>query len=163
MSDTSWNTWVKAQGVVVAGEQKNPICLSAVTSNNQTVAFTTGDFIGELSDLGEFGAQRSTTEINGYRYDSAAKLAGNSTPNDLQLTLNLTTDDLTLMRSYYDNQTKLGVGIFDIGPDYDLIYGCIGTISQWGATVPNGDVASLTVTIAIINDNVAHTFTTSTP
>jgi hypothetical protein len=158
MSDTSWSAWVKAQGVVVAGQAKYPICMSTVSANDTAVAFATGDFIGELNDINGMGASRETTEINGYRYDSAAKLTGSSTPNDVSLALNLTKADLDLLRGYYDSNQKLAVGIFDTGTTYGLLYGFIGTISEWGMEVPNGESATLNLTMAVINDAVAHTF-----
>lgn len=155
---SSWASWVKAQGVVSAGEAKYPICMNTAAANDTAIAFTTDDFIGELNDINGMGAQRETSEINGYRYDSAAKITGKSTPNDVTLTLNLTKADADLLRGYYDTNQLLGVGIFDKGPDYNLIYGFNGTISQWGMETPLGEAGSLTITMAIVNEKAAHTF-----
>lgn len=155
---SSWSSWVKANGVASFGEGKYPICMSTVEQNDSVVAFVEGDFIGELNNISGMGAQRETSEINGYRYDSAAKITGRSTPNDVSLALNLTKSDVDLLRGYYKNNTLLGVGIFDKGPDYGLIYGFNGTISQWGMETPNGDTATLNLTMAIVNDEAAHTF-----
>lgn len=154
---SSWASWVKAQGVASFGEGKYPICMNTAAANDTAIAFTTDDFIGELNDISGMGAQRETTEINGYRYDSAAKITGRSTPNDVTLTLNLVKGDVDLLRGYYKNNTLLGVGIFDKSP-YALIYGFNGTISQWGMETPNGETATLTITMAIVNDEAAHTF-----
>jgi len=155
----SWASWVKAQGVVVAGDAKYPICMKTASDNSTAVAFTVDDFIGELNDINGMGSQKQVTELNGYRYPSSAKVTGRSTPNDVTLVLNLTSADLTLLRGYYSSDQKLAVGIFDNSANsYGLLYGLIGTISQWGMEVPNGDGAQLTITMAIINDSVAHTF-----
>jgi len=156
---SSWSSWVKAQGVVSAGEGKYPICMNTAAQNDTAIAFTEDDFIGELNDINGMGAQRETSEINGYRYDSAAKITGKSTPNDVSLALNLTKSDVDLLRGYYNNNTLLGVGIFDKDTNHSLIYGFNGTISQWGMEVPNGETATLNITMAVVNDAAAHTFT----
>jgi hypothetical protein len=158
---SSWASWVKAQGVASFGEGKYPICMNTAAQNDTAIAFTTDDFIGELNDISGMGAQRETSEINGYRYDSAAKITGKSTPNDVTLTLNLVKTDVDLLRGYYKSNQLLGVGIFVKGPSYNLIYGFNGTISQWGMETPNGETASLTITMAVVNDEAAHTFSAS--
>lgn len=158
MSDASWSSWVQAQGVVSAGEGKYPICMSTTTGNTTPVAFSDDDFIGELNDINGMGSSKETSEINGYRYPSASKITGKATPNDVSLVLNLTKSDMDLLRGYYDSDQKLAVGIFDNDTNNSLIYGFSGTISEWGAEIPNGEAASLTITMAVLNDNVAHTY-----
>lgn len=160
MSAQSWEDWKKAQGVQIMGEGKQAFCLSPAADTTTPVAFTEGDFMGELNDIGSPGASRETTEINAYRYDSAAKIAGSSTPNDLALKLNMTKSDLDLLRQYYDNQTQLAFGVFIVGTTNELLYGAIGTIASWEFSAAVGDVAQITANFAIINDAVAHTYTT---
>lgn len=156
----SWASWQKANGVIVAGEGKVPVCMAVATDNVTPVAFTVADFMGECNDTGEPGASREVTEINSYRYDSVAKIAGKSTPNDLTIQINTNKSDLDLIRGYYDNNTKIAFGIFDnTSGTPALIYGCIGTVSSWSGTVPLGSTGNISVTIAIINDAVNHTYT----
>lgn len=161
MSDTSWASWTKANGVVVAGEGKYPICMTTAASNDAVAAFGVGDFIGELNDINGMGSSREIREINGYRYDSASKTPGSATPNEVNLVLNLVKGDLTLLRGYYNSNQKLSVGIFD--KDYTLLYGFNGQISSWGMETPLGDTASLNLTMTVLNDSVAHTFTPPNP
>ena len=156
---SSWSAWVKNAGVVHAGEGKYPICMNTASSNDAVIAFTEDDFIGELNDINGMGAQRETYEVNGYRYDSAAKVTGKSTPNDVSLALNLTKSDLDLLRGYYNNNTLLGVGIFDDDTNHSLIYGFNGSIASWGMEIPNGETSTLNITMAIVNNAAAHTFT----
>lgn len=158
----SWDNWKKAQGVQVMGEAKQAFCLAPATDTVTPVAFTNDDFMGELNDIGSPGASRDTTEINAYRYDSKAKIAGASTPNDLALKLNMNKADLDLLRGYYDNQTQVAFGMFieqsGSPTTYPLVYGAIGTIASWEFNAAVGDVAQITANFAVINDAVAHTY-----
>ncbi len=163
-----WDGWTKAAGVITAGEDKVKFCAKESAGNTTPAAFTEGDFIGELNDMNGFGSSRETSTINGYRYDSAAEIAGKATPNQVTLQLNLTKADLDRFRGYYNDRTVLAVGIFDTVTSgdpavttYPLIYGYTGQIASWGMEIPNGETASLTVTMSIIADNVAHTFSAS--
>lgn len=137
--------WVKAQGVIEAGEDKVRIYAKKVDDTTATVAFTYDDIIGELTDINGMGAQRETKEYNGYHYDEAVKALGNSTPNDVSLTENLTTEQMSKVRGYYKNKDMIAIGIFAKGTaSMTLEYGYVGQISQWGMTVPNGDTCTLT-------------------
>ena len=148
--------WSKGQGVVEAGENNVQICMKTVETSNTVCAFTAADRVGELTDFSGIGGKRDTKEIDGYHYDSKVKKLGNSTPNDISMSENLTLAQVAIIRGYYNSKQLLGIGWF---ADGTLGYGFTGRISEWGEEIPNGDTCKLTYTVAVDNDNVAHTYT----
>ena len=141
--------FVKGTGVIEGGENRIKFFAKEVETIDTAVAFTDEDLIGELTDFSGMGSQRETKELNGYHYDRALKSLGNSTDNDVSFTENLTKEELALIKTRYDNKTLLAVGAFyDNGTDLELLYGFCGRISQKGITIPNGDVCTLTYTMA---------------
>lgn len=137
--------WVKAQGVVDAGEDKVRIYMKKVEDTTSAVEFDyETDIVGELTDINGMGASRDSKEYNGYHYDEKVVVVGNSTPNEVSLTENLTVDENKKIRQHYKDKDMLAVGIFAVGTEKEeLIYGYVGQISSWTNTIPNGDTTSI--------------------
>lgn len=144
---------VNIEKIVVGGRNKTKIYHKVVTGDTyQNTAFTTDDMVAYLSDLGEMGSSKDTTEIKLYHLEKTAKMTAGETCKDISFTEQLTTDALEKMRDIYDKNSFMVTGIFDSAGK--LIYGAYGQISDWGLTVPNQDVATLTYTMAVSDDKV---------
>ena len=144
---------VNIEKIVVGGRNKTKIYHKVVTGDTyQNTAFTTEDLVAYLSDLGEMGFSKDTTEIKLYHLEKTAKMNAGETCKDISFTEQLTTDALEKMRDIYDKNSFMVTGIFDSAGK--LIYGAYGQISDWGLTVPNQDVATLTYTMAVSDDKV---------
>ena len=144
---------VNIEKIVVGGRNKTKIYHKVVTGDTyQNTAFTTEDLVAYLSDLGEMGSSKDTTEIKLYHLEKTAKMNTAETCKDISFTEQLTTDALEKMRDIYDKNSFMVTGIFDSAGK--LIYGAYGQISDWGLTVPNQDVATLTYTMTVSNDKV---------
>ena len=144
---------VNIEKIVVGGRDKTKIYHKVVTGDTyQNTAFTTDDLVAYLSDLGEMGSSKDTTEIKLNHLEKTAKLNTTETWKDISFTEQLTTDALEAMRDIYDKNSFLVTGIFD--STGKLIYGAYGQISDWGLTVPNQDVATLTYTMTVSDDKV---------
>ena len=144
---------VNIEKIVVGGRNKTKIYHKVVTGDTyQNTAFTTDDLVAYLSDLGEMGSSKDTTEIKLYHLEKTAKMNTSETCKDISFTEQLTTDALEKMRDIYDKNSFMVTGIFDSAGK--LIYGAYGQISDWGLTVPNQDVATLTYTMTVSDDKV---------
>lgn len=144
---------VNIEKIVVGGRNKTKIYHKVVTGDTyQNTAFTTEDLVAYLSDLGEMGSSKDTTEIKLYHLEKTAKMNTSETCKDISFTEQLTTDALEKMRDIYDKNSFMVTGIFDSAGK--LIYGAYGQISDWGLTVPNQDVATLTYTMTVSDDKV---------
>lgn len=144
---------VNIEKIVVGGRDKTKIYHKVVTGDTyQNTAFTTDDLVAYLSDLGEMGSSKDTTEIKLYHLEKTAKMNTSETCKDISFTEQLTTDALEKMRDIYDKNSFMVTGIFDSAGK--LIYGAYGQISDWGLTVPNQDVATLTYTMTVSDDKV---------
>ena len=144
---------VNIEKIVVGGRDKTKIYHKVVTGDTyQNTAFTADDLVAYLSDLGEMGSSKDTTEIKLYHLEKTAKMNTSETCKDISFTEQLTTDALEKMRDIYDKNSFMVTGIFDSAGK--LIYGAYGQISDWGLTVPNQDVATLTYTMTVSNDKV---------
>lgn len=144
---------VNIEKIVVGGRDKTKIYHKVVTGDTyQNTAFTTEDLVAYLSDLGEMGSSKDTTEIKLYHLEKTAKMNTSETCKDISFTEQLTTDALEKMRDIYDKNSFMVTGIFDSAGK--LIYGAYGQISDWGLTVPNQDVATLTYTMTVSDDKV---------
>ena len=155
----SWDNFVKAQGIIKFGEAKTPLCIKTAAANDTAAAFTVDDFIGEAKGLTGIGASKETTEVSALRYDSAAQLTGKVTPNDVTMPVNINKHDLDLFRGYFNSDQLLSVGIFDSASGNPLLYGFNGTVSGWSFDASDGEIGELSIQFAIVNDNVAHTYT----
>lgn len=144
---------VNIEKIVVGGRDKTKIYHKVVTGDTyQNTAFTTDDLVAYLSDLGEMGSSKDTKEIKLYHLEKTAKMNTSETCKDISFTEQLTTDALEKMRDIYDKNSFMVTGIFDSAGK--LIYGAYGQISDWGLTVPNQDVATLTYTMTVSDDKV---------
>ena len=122
---------------------------------SSTVAFSDTDLVTYLQSIDGMGASKEVATYRLYHKKDEVKTNKGSNANDVNFTEALTDDALTAMRQAYDNNSYLVTGIFS--KDGDLLYGCFGQISQWGMTLPDNDVAQLTYTMSISNDNVTCT------
>ena len=144
---------VNIEKIVVGGRDKTKIYHKVVTGDSyKNTQFTADDLVAYLSDLGEMGSSKDTTEIKLYHLEKTAKLNTSETCKDISFTEQLTTDALEAMRDIYDKNSFLVTGIFD--STGKLIYGAYGQISDWGLTVPNQDVSTLTYTMTVSDDKV---------
>lgn len=140
--------WTPGAGVIEGGEQKILILVS------DTKAMTKADnLVGELVSISGMGASKSTSEYGGLHYLQKKKTVGQSTPNDISLTENLTSAQLTAIRAKYDASTKFYLAFAQ--PDGTLILGVHGQISSWGMEVNDGDTCKLTYSMALDDDNVS--------
>jgi hypothetical protein len=139
--------------IVQPGQDKVKIYHKIVESQpTDTVTFADGDLVTYLSDLGDMGAEKDTQEIDLYHLANTAKITTGSTLTDLEFTEALTKDALDAMRKAYKDGSFMVTGMFDTNGD--LLYGCFGQISAWGMTLPNGDTATLTYTLALSDDEI---------
>ena len=140
--------WTPGAGVIEGGEQKILILVS------DTKTMTKADnLVGELVSISGMGASKSTSEYGGLHYLQKKKTVGQSTPNDISLTENLTSAQLSAIRTKYDNSTKFYLAFTQ--PDGTLILGVHGQISSWGMEVNDGDTCKLTYSMALDDDNVS--------
>lgn len=117
-----------------------------------TVQFTDNDLVTYLSDVGEAGASRDIQTISLFHLKQDAKLPGNSSIKDLQITEALTTAQVAIRKEQYEDGDFIVFGFFD---DNDSqLYGCMGYISDWGMTLSNGDVCQLTYTLSLSMDDI---------
>lgn len=137
--------WTEGAGVIHGGEGKVLVYASTASS------ITTNDLIGELTDISGMGASRETKEFGGFHYKAKHKIAGQSTPNDVSFTENLTKDQLTKVRGWYKDNTKIYVACVN-AEDGAVLYACLGSISQWGQEFQDGDVCKLTYSMVIEDD-----------
>lgn len=150
------------QEIVQGGQNRVKVFSKEVQSQpTGTIAFDgqtvsgDGDLVTYLSDVGEVGASRDVQEISLFHLAQNAKLPGNSTLKDLQITEALTTDQLAVRKSQYESGKYLVFGFFDA--EGNQLYGCYGYISDWGMTLSNGDVCQLTYTLSLSADNIVCT------
>lgn len=146
--------WEAGKGVLFAGEAK------ILVYGGVAETLTVGDLIGELTDISGMGASRETKEFGGFHYKQKKKSAGQSTPNDVSFTENLTQEQLTKVRGWYKNNTPIYIACANAEND-EVLYCCKGTISQWGEELPDGDICKLTYTMIIENDEPAVTVPTN--
>lgn len=144
---------VDLEKIVIGGRNKTKIYHKVVTGGDfKNTQFTDDDLVAYLSDLGEMGSSKDTMEIKLYHLEKTAKMTTGETCKDISFTEQLTTDALEKMRAIYKNGSFIVTGIFD--SKGTLIYGAYGQISDWGLTVPNQDVSTLTYTMTVSNDEV---------
>lgn len=117
-----------------------------------TVTFAATDLIGYLQSIDGMGASKEVSEFNLYHKKDAIKQTKSSTLNDINFTEALTSTQLTAIRGAYNENDLVVVGMFS--EDGDLVYGGLGSISEWGLTLPENDVAQVTYTMAMSRDDV---------
>jgi hypothetical protein len=146
--------------VILGGEDKVKIYHKIVESQpTETVTFSDEDIIAYLSELGDIGASKDTQEIALFHLKNTAKLTTGSTVNDLEFTEALTSAAMKNIRAAYKDNSYIVSAIFD--EEGNQLYGCFGSISEWGASIQNGDTCTLTYTLAISDDEITCTKPTS--
>lgn len=144
------------QEIVQGGQNRVKVFSKEVASQpSTTVAFADTDLVTYLSDIGEVGASRDVQEISLFHLAQNAKLPGNSSLKDLQVTEALTTDQVAIRKGQYEDGDYIVLGFFD--SEGSQLYGCYGYISDWGMTLSNGDVCQLTYTLSLSADNIVCT------
>ena len=145
--------------IVEGGEDKVKVYHKVVDAQpTGAVTFENGEIVAYLSDLGEMGASKETKEIALYHLKNKAKITTGSTIKDLQLTEALTKVGVENIRSAYKANAYIVTAMFDKAGNQ--LYGCFGTISDWGMSLPNGDTCTLTYTLALTDDEVECTLPT---
>lgn len=145
--------------LIEGGEDKVRVYHKVVDAQpTGAVQFEEGDIVAYLSDLGEMGASKETKEITLYHLKNKAKITTGSTIKDLQFTEALTKNALEAIRGAYKENAYIVSAMFD--KNGALLYGCFGTISDWGMTLPNGDTCTLTYTMALTADDIECTVPT---
>ena len=120
-----------------------------------SVAFDESDLVTYLSDVGEVGASRDSQTISLFHLPQDAKLPGNSSLKDMQITEALTTAQVAIRKGQYEDGDFIVFGFFD--ENGNQLYGCMGFISDWGMTLSNGDVCQLTYTLSLSMDDITCT------
>lgn len=147
--------WVPGEGIIHGGEGKVLVFASTEAT------MTSDDLIGELVEISGMGASRETKEYGGFHYKQKKKVTGQSTPNDVNFTENMTKDQLDKVRDWYKQNTKIYVACVN-ADDSEILYACQGHLSSWGQELPDGDVCKLTYTMAIEDDEPTVTVPTTT-
>lgn len=139
---------------IVQGGQNRVKVFSKVVAEapSGTVQFVDNDLVTYLSDVGEAGASRDIQTISLFHLKQDAKLPGNSSIKDLQITEALTTAQIAIRKGQYEDGDFIVFGFFD--DDNNQLYGCMGYISDWGMTLSNGDVCQLTYTLSLSMDDI---------
>jgi len=143
--------------IVQGGQNRVKIFSKEVQADpgSTAVAFEATDLVTYLSDVGEAGASRDVQTISLFHLKQDAKLPGNSSIKDLQITEALTTAQIAIRKAQYEDGDLLVFGFFD--DSNALLYGCIGYITDWGMTMSNGDVCTLTYTLSLSRDDITCT------
>lgn len=141
--------------IIEGGEDKVKVyhkVVDAQPATGNTVEFEAGDIIAYLSDLGEFGASKETKEVTLYHLKNKAKITTGSSIKDLSITEALTKAGMENIKAAYKANAYIVTAMFD--KEGNQLYGCFGSISDWGSTLPNGDTCTLTYTLALTDDEV---------
>jgi len=139
--------------IVQGGQNRVKVFSKVVTeAPTGTVQFADSDLVTYLSDVGEAGASRDSQTISLFHLAQDAKLPGNSNIKDLQITEALTTAQIAIRKGQYESGAFIVFGFFDA--EDDQLYGCMGFISDWGMTLSNGDVCTLTYTLSLSMDSI---------
>ena len=142
--------------IVQGGQNRVKVFSKEVTqAPSGTVAFADSDLVTYLSDVGEAGASRDSQTISLFHLKQDAKLPGNSNIKDLQITEALTTAQIAVRKEQYEDGDFIVFGFFD--ENGAQLYGCLGFISDWGMTLSNGDVCTLTYTLSLSQDDIVCT------
>lgn len=142
--------------IVQGGQNRVKVFSKQVTeAPTATVAFSDTDLVTYLSDIGDMGASKDSKSISLFHLTQDAKLPGNSSIKDLQITEALTTEQIAIRKTQYEQGKFIVFGFFDA--NNRQLYGCMGFISEWGMTLSNGDVCKLTYKLSVSMDNVVAT------
>ena len=119
---------------------------------SSAVAFTAGDLVTYLQGIDGMGESKEVATYRLYHKKDEVKNTKGSSVNDVNFTEALTKDALDAMREIYDNNSYIVTAAFD--KDGNQLFGYFGQISQWGMTLPDNDVATLTYTMAVSNGSI---------
>lgn len=119
---------------------------------SSAVAFAAGDLVTYLQGIDGMGESKEVATYRLYHKKDEVKNTKGSTVNDVNFTEALTKDALDAMREIYDNNSYIVTAAFD--KNGNQLFGYFGQISQWGMTLPDNDVATLTYTMAVSNGNI---------
>jgi uncharacterized membrane protein len=138
--------------VVKAGDNTAKVYHKVVENQpTDTLTFEEGDIVAYLTDVGEVGSSKETSEFKVF-HAKTFKIPKGESAKDLQLTEALTKNGLENIRKAYKAGSYIVTAFFD--ESGNQLYGCIGAITDWGMTMSNGDACTLTYTLAISNDEI---------
>lgn len=120
-----------------------------------TVALSDTDLVTYLQGIDGMGASKEVATYRLFHKKDEVKNTKGSNINDVNFTEALTKDALDAMKEIYDDNSYLVSAAFD--KDGNQLFGYFGQISQWGMTLPDNDVATLTYTMSISSDTVTCT------
>lgn len=138
--------------VVKAGDNTSKVYHKVVdTQPTDTLTFEDGDIVAYLTDVGEVGSSKESSEFKMY-HAKTFKIPKGEKAKDLQLTEALTKNALDNIRAAYKAGSYIVTAMFD--ESGNQLYGCIGAITDWGMSMSNGDTCTLTYTIAVSDDEI---------
>lgn len=141
--------WTEGAGVIFGGEGK------VLVYSGTSTSLTADDLIGELVTVSGIGASKESKEFGGFHYKAKHKSTGQSTPNDISFTENLTSDGLSKRREQYKDGAKF-YNAYAL-PDGTVLYACYGELSAWGMELTDGEACQLTYTMVLDDDDVTVT------
>lgn len=143
--------------VIESGADTVQVYHKVVTQDpgTSTVAFSDTDLVTYLQGIDGMGASKEVATYRLFHKKDEVKNTKGSNINDVNFTEALTKDALDAMKEIYDDNSYLVSAAFD--KDGNQLFGYFGQISQWGMTLPDNDVATLTYTMSISSDTVTCT------
>ena len=143
--------------VIESGADTVQVYHKVVTQDpgTSTVALSDTDLVTYLQGIDGMGASKEVATYRLFHKKDEVKNTKGSNINDVNFTEALTKDALDAMKEIYDDNSYLVSAAFD--KDGNQLCGYFGQISQWGMTLPDNDVATLTYTMSISSDTVTCT------
>lgn len=143
--------------VIESGADTVQVYHKVVTQDpgTSTVALSDTDLVTYLQGIDGMGASKEVATYRLFHKKDEVKNTKGSNINDVNFTEALTKDALDAMKEIYDDNSYLVSAAFD--KDGNQLFGYFGQISQWGMTLPDNDVATLTYTMSISSDTVTCT------
>ena len=143
--------------VIESGADTVQVYKKVVTEDpgSTAVAFAATDLISYLQGIDGMGASKEVATYRLFHKKDEVKNTKGSNINDVNFTEALTKDALDTMRGIYDANSYLVSAAFDKAGNQ--LFGYFGQISQWGMTLPDNDVATLTYTMSVSSDGVTAT------
>lgn len=143
--------------VIESGADTVQVYKKVVTEDpgSTAVAFTATDLISYLQGIDGMGASKEVATYRLYHKKDEVKNTKGSNINDINFTEVLTKDGLDAMKGIYDANSYIVSAAFDKAGNQ--LFGYFGQISQWGMTLPDNDVATLTYTMSVSSEGVTCT------
>lgn len=141
-------SWTAGAGVVEGGQKRVLVLMG------DTKTMTEADnLVGECTSISGIGAGKEINEFGGLHYTTKHKATGQSTPTDISLVENLTSEQLNTIRTKYKNGAKFYLALAKA--DGTVLYGCHGELSAWNLEVNDGNTCTLGYTVVCDQDDVS--------